>query len=86
MESLKLTKLARNAIREALPNTNTLYTNKYDNCRTVKSYVQLPGTQARDAVDANLREQGSTDHSVKVIESYTPYGTIGALIVRVPNE
>lgn len=87
LKQLEVTKLARNAIREAEGDKyGTMYTNKYENCRTVKSYTGKPAKLIRDKVDQLLYKAGSTEHTVKVVRSQSYYGLISSIIVRIPND
>lgn len=86
---LTLTKIARKASR-SLGHTFS-YTNKFDNCRTLKMYVEKDAPinqQMMTEIDAALRAAGSTDHSMKLLTglSFGGYGyTSTSLIVRIPN-
>lgn len=85
---MRNTVLARNLIRESgLPFWNTLYTNKYKNCRTVKATVPSDVTE-RQLADAAAYVEASIDGaSVKIRRFPRYYGNTGlSFIVRLPLE
>lgn len=85
MNNLELTKIVRREIREHMSYTPFLATNKYEKCRTVKTYASDKSGKLRERVDNALREAGSSDHSIKVLKSTTTYGTPSdSFIVRLP--
>lgn len=79
------TQIVRNILREqGADSFGFIATNKYKNCRTVKSYVpndKLKNTLKR--VENRIKEE-RVPASVKAIPSFLPGSRYSSLIVRLP--
>ncbi len=82
MHVLQATKIARQIIRDAIPSENiTIYTNKYNACRTVKCYATSPAYRQK------IREQVAKHIPDATVSERSPIHSWSApsLIIRIPN-
>lgn len=86
MKPLEITKIARNVLREANAVAfGFLATNKYQNCRTVKSYIRAEsGGETLVRVMQGLEKAGVQGWYAKRIPSGLPGGCYESLIIRLP--
>ena len=82
MHVLQATKIARQIIRDAIPSENiTIYTNKYNACRTVKCYATSPAYRQQICEQVNKLIPNATV-SVRAPQYHW---SAPSLIIRIPN-
>lgn len=77
------TKIVRAIMRKF--GKESVFTNKYEKCRTVKCYVGR-GLRNKEMVKAIAKTLGAlgVDFSIKETNAYAPWAHNGSIIVRVP--
>jgi hypothetical protein len=90
---MQATKAARSVMREFGRDSYSIYTNKYDTCRTVKCYAGRDPEQLVSAIQAEMIRLGHDKVTVMVRDNTAArqgllgraWGPKDSIIVRIPN-